>query len=150
MARIFIADDDPDIRHLFRFSLADEGHEVGVARNGEEALEAIVAEPPDLLIVDVMMPGMDGYELLDALEAAGIKDALKILVVTARNSEKDWELGFEKGADLYMTKPFDPSELAAAVHDLLNAGEAELRVRRERERDRAHLLSQLEDILGDV
>jgi len=76
--------------------------------------------------------------------------AFGLLVVTARNSEKDRELGYDKGAHLYMTKPFDPSELAEAAHDLLNAGEAEIRMRREKERDRAHLLSQLEDILGDA
>jgi DNA-binding response OmpR family regulator len=150
MARIFIADDDPDIRHLLTYALADEGHQVAAAGDGPSALEALRSDSCDVLILDIMMPDMDGYELLNALEEADIRQTMKVMILTAKGSERDWEQGFEAGADLYITKPFDPQEVTEGIDRLLTSTDEELSVMRERERDRAHLLSQLEDILGDV
>src|SRR5687768_2069987 len=105
MARILVADDDADIRQLVIYSLADEGHEVSVAKNGQEAVDHVVASPPDLMLLDVMMPEMDGYDVLRTLDEKGVRGFTKILVLTAKGSERDWKLGYDLGADRYMTKP---------------------------------------------
>ncbi len=149
MARILIADDDPDIRQLVIYSLADEGHEVSVAENGRETVDHFAAGPPDLLILDIMKPEMDGYDVLRALEEQDSRGDAKILILTAKGSEHDWKLGYDLGADRYLTKPFDPEELIATANELLNASQEELDQRREQEQDRANLLSQLEAIFGD-
>ena len=149
MARILIADDDADIRQLVIYSLADEGHEVSVAKDGKETIDHFATGSPDLLILDIMMPEMDGYDVLRALDEQDARGATKILVLTAKGSEHDWKLGYDLGADRYMTKPFDPEELVATANELLSASQEELDARREQEQDRANLLSQLESIFGD-
>jgi DNA-binding response OmpR family regulator len=149
MARILIADDDPDIRHLVIYTLADEGHEVSVAKDGQEALDHIVASPPDLVLLDIMMPELDGYDVLRALEERELSDATKILVLTAKGSERDWKLGYDLGADRYMTKPFDPDELLEVVAEMLTSSPEDLAKKTEEEKDRANLLSQLESIFGE-
>jgi DNA-binding response OmpR family regulator len=149
MARILVADDDADIRQLVIYALADEGHEVSVAKNGQEAIEHVTASPPDLLLLDIMMPEVDGYDVLRALEQQGMSGITKILVLTAKGSERDWKLGYDLGADRYMTKPFDPDELLETVNDILTSTTEELAAKREEEQDRANLLSQLESIFGE-
>ena len=146
MARIYIADDDADIRNLLTFTLIEEGHEVLAAKDGQMAVEAIVNEPPDLLVLDMMMPRLDGLGVLKALDAAGVLDTTKVLVLTARTAERDRVEGFERGADLYLTKPFDPDELVDAVRALLDSTHADLQARREAERDKASLLAQLDAV----
>lgn len=149
MARILIADDDPDIRQLVIYAFADEGHEVAVAKDGKETVDHFAQSGPDLLILDIMMPEMDGYDVLRALDETDARGDTKILVLTAKGSEHDWKLGYDLGADRYMTKPFDPDELVATATELLSASQEELDARREQEQDRANLLSQLESIFGD-
>lgn len=149
MARILIADDDPDIRQLVIYTLADEGHEVSVAKDGKEALEHFVASAPDLMLLDIMMPEMDGYDVLRAIEEQDIRGSSRILVLTAKGSERDWKLGYDLGADRYTTKPFDPDELLETVAEMLSASPEELAAKREQEKDRANLLSQLESIFGE-
>lgn len=149
MARILIADDDPDIRHLVVYALADEGHEVSVAKDGREALEHVKESPPDLMLLDIMMPELDGYDVLRALAEQELADDVKVLVFTAKGSERDWKLGYDLGADRYMTKPFDPDELLATIIEMLASTPQELAAKREQEQDRANLLSQLESIFGD-
>jgi DNA-binding response OmpR family regulator len=149
MPRILITDDDPDIRQLVIYALADHGHEVSVAKDGKEALEHVVASPPDLMVLDVMMPELDGYGVLRALGEQDLKGTTKILMLTAKGSEHDWKEGYDLGADRYMTKPFDPDELVNTVAEMLEASEEELEAKREQEQDRANLLSQLESIFGD-
>ncbi len=149
MARICIADDDPDIRHLVAYALIDEGHQVTTANDGTEAIELLQRELPDLLVLDVMMPGIDGFEVLRQMQNKDLRDRTRVLMLTAKNSERDWEQGYELGADRYMTKPFDPDELVAAVRELLAASRDELEERREEEYDRARLLSKLEELFGN-
>ena len=149
MARILIADDDPDIRQLVIYALADEGHEVSIAKNGREAIDHVAESPPELMLLDIMMPEMDGYDVLRELDERNIKGFTKVLVLTAKGSERDWKLGYDLGADRYMTKPFDPDELLQTVNDMLTASNEELEAKREEEQDRANLLSQLESIFGD-
>jgi two-component system alkaline phosphatase synthesis response regulator PhoP len=109
----------------------------------------MVESPPDLMLLDIMMPEMDGHDVLRALDERGVRGLTKILVLTAKGSERDWKLGYDLGADRYMTKPFDPEELLQTVNDMLTASNEELEAKREEEQDRANLLSQLESIFGE-
>jgi DNA-binding response OmpR family regulator len=149
MARILVAEDDADIRHLVTQLLIDEGHEVAAAKDGDLAVDKLLEDLPDILILDIMMPGLDGYSVLEEMRSVGIDSAIKVMVLTARNSEQDFERSFALGACEHMTKPFDPEELVASVNKLLSLSRSEILRHREEERDRAHLLSQLESILGE-
>jgi DNA-binding response OmpR family regulator len=149
MPRILITDDDPDIRQLVTYALADHGHEVSVAKDGKEAVAHVSSSPPDLMVLDVMMPEMDGYDVLRALAEKDLKGSTKILMLTAKGSEHDWKEGYDLGADRYMTKPFDPDELVRTVAEMLESSQEEIAAKREEEQDRANLLSQLESIFGD-
>jgi DNA-binding response OmpR family regulator len=150
VADILIADDDADIRRLLSSVLAEEGHQVSVAKDGRSSIETMVMSPPDIVILDLMMPEMDGLSVLSEMADYQVLDSTKVLVLTARSSEADREMGFELGADHYVTKPVEPLEVVIAVRELLALTKDELRVRREKERDKAHLLAQLESVLDGV
>lgn len=149
MARIYIAEDDPDVRSILTRSVVDEGHEVMAAKDGRSALDAVLADPPDVLILDLMMPELDGFAVLDALRSRSGGSSVRVLVLTARNSESERVEGFEHGADMYLTKPFDHGELVAAISELLSSSPEQLAQRRQRERDKALLLAQLETVFQD-
>lgn len=149
MAKMHIADDDPDIRHLLTYVLAEEGHEIRVSKDGRMAVDSMVVEPPEILILDLMMPEMDGHAVLREMKDHQVLDSTKVLVLTAKGSEHDRHLAFDLGADHYLTKPFEPDEVIEAVETMVKLSKEELKVRREQERDTAHLLSQLESILGE-
>jgi DNA-binding response OmpR family regulator len=149
MARIYIADDDADIRNLLTFTLIEEGHEVLAAKDGEMAIEAITKEPPDVLVLDMMMPKLDGLGVLKRLEESGALGRTRVLILTAKSAERDRVVGLEQGADQYLTKPFDPDELIGAVDALLGSTIEELAIRREAERDKASLLAQLDAVFQD-
>ena len=116
-ARILVVDDDPKIRTVVRRGLAYEGYRVVEAASGEEGLEKAREHLPDLVVLDVMMPGIDGLEVTRRLRAAG--DDVAILMLTARDEIKDRVEGLEIGADDYLVKPFSFEELLARVHALL-------------------------------
>ncbi|MFL6160100.1 MAG: response regulator transcription factor [Marmoricola sp.] len=119
MARIVIADDDADIRELVVFKLRHAGHEVLPVADGTAAVEACLANRPDLVILDVMMPGMSGLEAARVLRADDSMTGVPIIMLTARAQESDIEQGFEAGADDYVVKPFSPRELALRVGAVL-------------------------------
>jgi DNA-binding response OmpR family regulator len=144
-ARILVADDDPDLRGLLCGILIDEGHKVSAASDGRRALESILNDAPDLVVLDVMMPHMDGFAVLKGMAEAGVSK-VKVLMVTARSAETDWAEGFRLGADYYVTKPFDPAELTDAVVTVLTSTKAELAAQRVHQLDKAEMLSQLETL----
>ncbi len=119
MAKIVVADDDTDIRELVVFKLRQSGHEVVPVGDGAAAVEACKAERPDLVVLDVMMPGMSGLDAARALRADPDFAALPVIMLTARAQESDIEQGFEAGADDYVVKPFSPRELASRVAAVL-------------------------------
>ncbi len=149
MAKVHITDDDPDIRQLLTYVLAEEGHEIRVSKDGRIAIEAMMMDPPEVLILDLMMPEMDGHAVLRDMKDYQVLDSTKVLVLTAKGSEHDRHLAFDLGADNYLTKPFEPDEVIEAIDTMLELSKEELKVRREQERDTAHLLSQLESILDE-
>jgi len=116
---VTIIEDDPDIAGLVEHYLAAEGFKVGHARDGAEGLKRVKESPTDLLILDLMLPGLDGLDVCKALRAAPATASLPILMLTAKGEESDKVIGLELGADDYLTKPFSPKELVARVKSLL-------------------------------
>jgi DNA-binding response OmpR family regulator len=112
VARLLLVEDDDDIRAAVRLMLEDEGYDVSDARTGEEGLERFRAGGADLAIVDLLLPGISGLDVVRELRAAS---ALPILIVTAQADSHDVVAGLEAGADDYVTKPFVPKELAARI-----------------------------------
>jgi DNA-binding response OmpR family regulator len=117
MSSILVAEDQADIRDLLALNLRSAGYDVSAVADGVAALQSQTAQPRDLLILDLMMPGKDGLEVCKALRAQG--SATPILMLTAKSTELDRVLGLELGADDYLTKPFSLAELLARVKALL-------------------------------
>jgi DNA-binding response OmpR family regulator len=116
---ILIADDDPDILALVSFRLERAGYEVVQARNGEEAVQVALARRPDLAVLDVMMPRLDGYEATRRLREHEETSRMPVILLTARVQEEDIARGFDAGADDYVKKPFSPQELGSRVQAVL-------------------------------
>ena len=119
MTTILVADDDMDIRDLVAFKLEQAGFDVTAVDNGLAALTAARLEPPDLVVLDVMMPGMSGIDVCRELRNDRSTAGLPIILLTARAQEGDVEVGFGAGADDYIVKPFSPRELVTRVEAVL-------------------------------
>lgn len=125
VSRILVAEDDPISATILRHRLEKEGLEVTHVPNGREAYERAIEETPDLVILDVKMPGMDGFEVLERLRRVQAFSTVPIIMLTSMGSEADVVRGFQLGADDYVLKPFSPIELSARVQRLLRRGRAE-------------------------
>ena len=123
-ATILIVEDEHAVARGIQYALQQEGYEVAVARSGEEGLEIATRQAPDLVVLDVRLPGMDGFEVLRRLRAAGAK--MPVLVLTARDDEVDKVIGLELGADDYLTKPFGLRELMSRIKALLRRSYGDL------------------------
>jgi DNA-binding response OmpR family regulator len=119
MARILIAEDEANIFKLVSFRLKHLGHDVIWAQNGSQALEAAREQSPDLILLDVMMPVYDGFQVLKKLKADADTQPIPVIMLTARGHEKDVVTGIEGGADDYIVKPFSFPELIARVNAIL-------------------------------
>lgn len=115
MSLIFIVDDDPDVRELVAYKLIQAGHDVLSATNGHEALRHVPDAHAELLLLDVMMPGLSGFDVLTQLRAHTATATLPIIMLTAKAQDTDAERGFSLGADDYVLKPFSPRELMSRV-----------------------------------
>ena len=122
MSLIFVVDDDADVRELVEYKLAAGGHEVRSATNGQDALRLVPEAAPELLLLDVMMPGMSGFDVLEQLRALACTRTLPVIMLTAKAQPADIERGLRLGADDYVTKPFSPRELLARVNSRLASG----------------------------
>jgi two-component system, OmpR family, alkaline phosphatase synthesis response regulator PhoP len=123
--RVLVVEDEADIRELIRYNLEREGFAVEEAADGAQAFERIRRRVPDLLVLDLMLPGMPGLEICRQLRAGRETAHLPILIVTAKGTEVDKVLGLEMGADDYVVKPFSPRELVARVRALLRRAHPE-------------------------
>jgi two-component system phosphate regulon response regulator PhoB len=125
--RILVVDDEPDLVELVRFNLKEAGYEVDAARSGREALALLRRRPPDLLILDLMLPDVSGTEICRQVRADARLAGVPVLMLTAKAEEVDRIVGFELGADDYVSKPFSPRELVLRVRALLrrSSGEGE-------------------------
>jgi phosphate regulon transcriptional regulator PhoB len=118
-SRVLIVEDEPDIRELVVHHLKREGYQVSAAASGEEALRQVQAAPPDLVLLDLMMPAMNGLEVCRRLRQDPVTASLPIVMLTAKGDEVDRVVGLEIGADDYVVKPFSPKELLARVRAVL-------------------------------
>ena len=116
---VMVIEDEKEIRDLVRYNLERAGFRVATAADGEDGLRQLFAARPDALVLDLMLPGMNGLEILREVRAEPMTQDLPVVVLTARGAEMDKLLGFEHGADDYMTKPFSPRELVARLQALL-------------------------------
>lgn len=119
--KVLIADDEPNILISLEFLMKREGHQVLLARDGQEALDTIQREKPALVLLDVMMPKKSGFEVCQAVRADESLAGVKILMLTAKGRDTDVAQGLGVGADGYMTKPFSTKDLAARVREMLGA-----------------------------
>lgn len=117
--RILVVDDEPDIAAVVAYNLAKSHYRVSTASSGIEALDAAVREKPDLIVLDVMLPEMSGYEILEKLRARGDTRDTGVILLTAKSEENDRLMGLSLGADDYLAKPFSPKELVLRVEAVL-------------------------------
>lgn len=117
--RILIADDEPNIVVSLEFLMKREGFDVQVAADGEAALQAIAAQVPDLILLDIMLPKKDGFEVCQQIRANPQWQSLKVVMLTAKGRDTEISKGLALGADAYMTKPFSTKDLVAQVRQLL-------------------------------
>ncbi|WP_209331098.1 response regulator transcription factor [Lunatimonas salinarum] len=118
MKQILLVDDEPNILLSLEFLFRKEAYDVRIARDGVEAMEQIAAGPPDLIVLDIMMPNVDGYQV-----CSHVKEHfghVKVVFLSAKSNASDIEAGLARGADLYLTKPFSTKELVRQVKHLLN------------------------------
>jgi two-component system phosphate regulon response regulator PhoB len=123
MAKILIVEDDPDIRELLRFNLEKAGYNLHLAEDGEKALALARKQAPDLILLDLMLPGVDGLEVCRTLKRDPDTEPVPIIMVTARGEEMDRVVGLELGADDYIVKPFSIREVLLRVRKLLDRQE---------------------------
>lgn len=127
-SRILIVDDEPDVLELLRFNLKEAGFDVVTADNGNDALQKTRQEHPDLVVLDLMIPEIDGLEVCKCLRADASTAAIPILILTAKSAEIDRVLGLEFGADDYVTKPFSPRELILRIKNVIRRRQTEAEV----------------------
>jgi two-component system phosphate regulon response regulator PhoB len=122
-SRIAVVEDEPDLAEVVRYNLAREGFHVEVHGRGDVALDAVRRKPPDLIVLDLMLPGLDGLELTRALKRDPATARIPLVMLTARAEEVDRVVGLELGADDYIAKPFSPRELTLRIKAVLRRGD---------------------------
>ncbi|MBD0724215.1 response regulator [Flavobacterium sp. L1I52] len=120
MKKILIVDDEPNIVMSLEYTFKKNNFEVFIARDGQEALDTLEHQHPDLIILDVMMPMVDGYSTLEQIKQNPELENCKVIFLSAKNKEQDIEKGLSLGANLYITKPFSIKKLVEQVQNLLN------------------------------
>ena len=117
--KILVVDDEIYIVHILDFSLGMEGYDVVTALDGEQALEKIKTEKPDLIVLDIMMPKLDGYEVCKTIKSDPATKQIPVILLSAKGRNVDQKMGFDVGADDYITKPFSPRKLVERINQLL-------------------------------
>jgi DNA-binding response OmpR family regulator len=120
--RIIVIEDEPDILEVIEYNLVRDGYKVLTSRDGEQGLQKVRKEAPDLVVLDIMLPGMDGIEVCRRLKTDPLTSSIPVVMVTAKTDETDVVLGLGVGADDYIRKPFSPKELVARVKAVLRRG----------------------------
>jgi two-component system alkaline phosphatase synthesis response regulator PhoP len=123
--KILVVDDEIYIVHILDFSLGMEGYEVVTALDGEQALEKLRSEKPDLIVLDIMMPKLDGYEVCKTVKGSPDTAHIPVILLSAKGRNVDQKMGFDVGADDYITKPFSPRKLVERINQLLGQAVSE-------------------------
>lgn len=119
MKKVMIVDDEPNIIMSLEFLMKKSNYQVFIARNGTEALEILKTETPDGILLDIMMPDVDGYEICEHIRKTERLSHAKVIFLSAKSKQSDIEKGYELGADLYVTKPFSTRDLLKKVNELV-------------------------------
>lgn len=119
MKKILLVDDEPNIIMSLEYTFKKQNFEVFIARDGQEALDILKTEQPDVIILDIMMPNVDGYATIESIKKNEKLTHCKVIFLSAKNKESDIEKGMQLGADAYMTKPFSIKKLVDQVNELL-------------------------------
>ena len=144
MAQILVVEDDDQIRELITRVLTSGRHEVHQAASGTDAISRLGERSFDLVLLDLMLGSTSGWDVLEGAQRSGVRGKFRVIMLTARNSERDFLHGWRSGVDHYVTKPFDPESLLATVEEVLRRSPEELAVRRKEELEKAELLYRLE------
>lgn len=123
MKKILLVDDEPNIIMSLEYTFKKQNFEVFIARDGQEALEILKSEQPDLIILDIMMPNVDGYATIESVKKNDKLTHCKVIFLSAKNKESDIEKGMQLGANAYMTKPFSIKKLVEQVNELLSSSD---------------------------
>ena len=123
MKKILLVDDEPNIIMSLEYTFKKQNFEVFIARDGQEALDILKNEQPDLIILDIMMPKVDGYATIESVKKNEKLANCKVIFLSAKNKESDIEKGMQLGADAYMTKPFSIKKLVEQVNELLSTSD---------------------------
>ena len=122
MREVLIVDDSPDLRGMLAFTLGDLGFTVREAKNGEDALHEMADHAPDCVVLDLMMPGLDGFKVLEAMRARHLAPDARVVILSAQDDERALVRGFELHADEFFMKPVDPDLVAHKISALIEAG----------------------------
>ena len=149
MARALVVEDERTVRILLSDILEAWGHEVESCSTGEDAIRLLEDRSFDLVLLDLMLGQVSGYDVLERMTSLGVRDRTRVVVLTARATEWDYMLGGMRGADDYLTKPFDPVHLQRVVDETLASSPEELAERRRTQLEKSHLLYKLETTFHD-
>lgn len=144
MAEILLVEDDDAIRELVHRILTSDGHKVSEAPSGQQAIDHLQKGSFDLILLDLMLGRVSGFDVLEEVDRKSLRDRSRVMMLTARNSERDFLHGWRSGVDQYLTKPFDPNVLLTTVREILRRSPEELAERRSEELEKAELLFRLE------
>jgi CheY-like chemotaxis protein len=148
MARILVVDDEPSIRMLIRTILQSEGHSITTASNGREALEMVIENVPDLIVLDLMMPEMDGWHLLEELHIRGLRRHTRVVIVSGHYDPQGVSEDRRAHAHHFLPKPFDPSCLIELVNDALEREPAELYQGKDRTGNLKRLIERIDEVMS--
>jgi len=149
MARVMVVEDEPIVQVVLQDLLEMWGHDVQAASSGDQAISLLSSNEYDLIVLDIMLGAVSGYDVLDEMSRLGVRERTRVVVVTGRATEWDYLLGWMRGADEYLPKPFDPVKLKIVMEEMLSFSPAELAERRRAEMEKSQMLLKLENSFGE-
>jgi DNA-binding response OmpR family regulator len=149
MARVMVVEDERTVQVLMQDLLETWGHDVQAASTGDQAIALLSAGEYDLIVLDIMLGGISGYDVLDEMSRLGVRERTRVVVVTGRATEWDYLLGWMRGADEYLPKPFDPVRLQIVLEEMLSSSPEDLAERRRSEVERSQMMFNLESSFGE-
>jgi len=146
MAKVLVVDDEPAIRLLLQSILAQEGHDIETAADGVEALSTVQRELPDVVLLDLAMPNMDGWHFLEELRTLGLRSRVRVIIVSATTDPESMARGQEEGVHERIAKPFDANAIVRTVEAVVQEPAEEILARREHPEDLARLIDKLQSL----
>ncbi len=149
MARVMVVEDEPIVQVVLSDLIEMWGHDVQAASTGAQAISLLSSNEYDLIVLDLKLGAVSGYDVLDEMSRLGIRERTRVVVVTGRATEWDYLLGWMRGADEYLPKPFDPVRLKLVLEEMLAFSPEELSERRRTEMEKSQMLFKLESSFGE-